>query len=250
MKKGLLILLILIVIVFGGSYFALNTGTAVDVDWTSEDFNSGITKSSVAINEIQEINLVTLASNNFTTSGTNSIDASFTNSEMSALIDMANADGGPISDFKVSFNGNNEGELSFKLTDTFVKFIQDQNMVQNSSSKFAWLSYFPTASTNSISDTVIKFITNTAANKPVYAKGTLSRTTENSVSIHIESLKVGQITMGQDVVSKVENEVLRFVNNLLVSTNGFTIEELRVEDGALYYKGTLPAEIQGTKISN
>lgn len=250
MKKGFLIFLILIVLVIGGTYFALNTGSEVDVEWTENDFNAGITKSAVAIEDIREINLVTLAKKEYTTNGVNTVDASFTNAEMSALIDMANADGGPISNFKVSFNGNNEGEISFKLTDSFVDFIQEQNMIQNSESIFAWIPYLQSASTNNITDTVIKFITNTAVNKPVYAKGTLSRTTDQSVSIHIESLKVGQIPMSQNVVSKVETEVLRFVNNVLSSTEGFTIEELRVEDGALYYKGSLPAEIQGKKITD
>ena len=250
MKKFFMVLLIIIILAFGGTYFALNTGSEVDVEWTADDFNSGITKSAVAIEDIREINLVTLAKKDYTTTGINTVDASFTNSEMSALIDMANADGGPISNFKVSFNGNNEGEMSFKLTDSFVQFIQDQNMIQNLDSKFAWIPYLQSASTNNITDTVIKFITNTAVNKPVYAKGTLSRTTDQSVSIHIESLKVGQIPMSQNVVSKVETEVLRFVNNVLSSTEGFTIEELRVEDGALYYKGTLPAEIQGKKITD
>lgn len=55
--------------------------------------------------------------------------------------------------------------------------------------------------------------------------------------------------MSAEVVARVETEVVNFVNRVLSSTNGFTIEELRVEDGALYYKGTLPAEIQGKKIN-
>ncbi len=49
--------------------------------------------------------------------------------------------------------------------------------------------------------------------------------------------------MSDDVISKAEAGTIQFVNALITSDNGFSIEELRVEDGKLYYKGTLPAEI-------
>ena len=250
MKKVLLGLLIIFVLVAAGGYIFLSTGKKVDVKWDEADYNSAIEKSSVTVADIEELNLVTLARGDFTTTGTHPIEASFTNAEMSALIDTANANGGPISDFKVSFNGDNEGEMSFKLTDAFIDFIQEQNMVElQNQNLFAFSSLFPLASTgNSMTDTVIKIITNVAANKPVYAKGTLMRTSDNSVSINITALQVGQLQMSQSVINKVETEVLNFVNALLSSTNGFSIEELRVEDGALYYKGTLPTEIQGAKL--
>jgi hypothetical protein len=61
-------------------------------------------------------------------------------------------------------------------------------------------------------------------------------------------LKVGQIPMSNEVIEKVEYETLRFVNGLLSDVNGISIEELRVENGELYYKGTLPSEIKGVKI--
>lgn len=250
MKKGLLGLLVILIIAVVGGYMFISTGKKVDVQWTEADYTTAYEKSSIVVADIEELNLVTLARGDFTTTGSHPVDTSFTNAEMSALIDTANANGGPISDFKVSFNGDNEGEMSFTLTDAFIDFIQEQNMVELKKQKlFALSSLFPLASTgNSMTDTVIKIITNVAANKPVYAKGTLMRTSDNSVSINITALQVGQLPMSEGVINKVETEVLRFVNNLITSTNGFTIEELRVEDGALYYKGTLPTEIQGARL--
>lgn len=241
MKKFLIVLLVLIIVVMGGAYAMLSMGKKVDVTYTETDFNSALAKSGVVIDDIEEINLLTLANNNFTTNGTTEVETSFTNAEMSALIDKANANGGPISDFRVSFNGNNEGEISFKLTDAFLGFIEDQNMIFN---------YFisPVASAGGIKETVVNFITGVAANKPVYASGSLVKTSSNSVSLNITSLKVGQLSMSQEVIDKVEYEVLRFVNGLLSEVNGISIEELRVENGELYYKGTLPSEIKGVKI--
>lgn len=250
MKKGFMGLLLIIVLVGVGGFIFMSTGKEVPVEWDEADYITAVDKSGIKVADIEEINLVTLARGDFTTSGTNQIETAFTNAEMSALIDMANANGGPITNFKVSFNGNNEGEMSFRITDAFIDFIQEQNMIQLLNKKTAYNAFLmPLASaSNSASDTVIKIISSVASNKPVYAKGTLSRTNSNAVSIYITTLKVGQLTLSEDIVRKVESEVLRFVNNLLSSTNGFTIEELRVEEGTLFYKGTLPAELNGTKL--
>ena len=251
MKKFFTGLLLIIVVAAVGGFAFFSIGKQVDVKWDEADYISALDKSSIEVVDVEEINLVTLAKGNFTTSGTNQIESSFTNAEMSAIIDTANANGGPITNFKVSFIGNNEGEMSFRITDAFIDFIQEQNMIQLTNQKIAYNTFLmPLASaSNSTSDTVIKVISSVASNKPVYAKGTLSRTNANAVSIHIATLKVGQLTLSDDIVRKVESEVLLFVNKLLTSTNGFTIEELRVEDGALFYKGTLPAEINGTKLN-
>lgn len=250
MKKFFLGLLIIILLIVVGGFLFINTGKEVAVEWDETDYVTALEKADVDVADIEEINLITLARGDFTTSGTNQIETSFTNAEMSALIDTANANGGPISDFKVSFNGDNEGEMSFRLTDAFIDFIQEQNMIHLSNEKMATIRFLmPLASTsNNMTDTVIKIISSVASNKPVYAKGTLSRTGSNSVNIEITHLQVGQLTLSDDIVRKVESEVLNFVNQLISSTNGFAIEELRVEDGALFYKGTLPAEIKGVKI--
>lgn len=250
MKKFFLGLIILILIIVIGGFFFLSSGKELAVEWDETDYVTALEKADVLVGDIEELNLITLARGDFTTSGTNQIETAFSNAEMSALIHKANANGGPISNFKVSFNGDNEGELSFRLTDDFINFIQEQNMIQRTKQKMATLRFLmPLASTsNNMTDTVIKIISSVASNKPVYAKGTLSRTGSNTVNIDITSLQVGQLTLNDAIVSTVENEVLIFVNRILSSTNGFTIEELRVEDGALYYKGTLPAEINGMKL--
>lgn len=222
MKKFFLGLLIIILLIVVGGFLFINTGKEVAVEWDETDYVTALEKADVDVADIEEINLITLARGDFTTSGTNQIETSFTNAEMSALIDTANANGGPISDFKVSFNGDNEGEMSFRLTDAFIDFIQEQNMIHLSNEKMATIRFLmPLASTsNNMTDTVIE----------------------------ITHLQVGQFTLSDDIVRKVESEVLNFVNQLISSTNGFAIEELRVEDGALFYKGTLPAEIKGAKI--
>lgn len=249
MKKFLIGFVIFLLVVAVGSYVFLNMGKKVDVTWTEADYESAIEKSEVMVNDIEELNLLTLFSGNFSTNGQNAVDVRFTNAEMSALIDKANANAGPISNFKVAFNGNGEGEISFKLNDRFIDFLKDQNIV-SAQGHFANHNYVlsPIAAASGLGDTIVNVITAVAVNKPVYASGSLVKRSNNSVDLNITSLKVGQLSMNQSVIDRVEMETLRFVNTLLSEVNGISIEELRVENGQLYYKGTLPAEIKGVKL--
>ena len=70
MKKVLLGLLIIFVLVAAGGYIFLSTGKKVNVKWDEVDYNSAIEKSSVTVADIEELNLVTLARGDFTTTGT------------------------------------------------------------------------------------------------------------------------------------------------------------------------------------
>jgi hypothetical protein len=105
-----------------------------------------------------------------------------------------------------------------------------------------------TSANADLTNFVVDYITSVAANKPVYASGELTKTSNNSINVRIDSLKVGRINMNEKVISRVELEVTAFVNRFITSANGFSIEELRVEEGKLYFKGTLPEEINGTAL--
>ncbi len=255
--KLLIGVIIIIGIIIGGGIYALNTSRQVDTGWDERDFNSGMDKSQVIIADIEEINLETLVKGDFATNGIHEIDEFFTNEEMSALVSMANDNGGPIRDVKVSFGNDGEGEVSFKLSDRFVDFLWDHNVLTEASPENYYLASttpslpgrFALASSNGgLTDFVIDYITNVANNKPVYASGELSRTSSNSVNIDIDYLTVGRVPMTAEVINRVEFETARIVNNIISPENGFHIEELRVEEGQLYFKGTLPAEVEGQRI--
>jgi hypothetical protein len=169
---------------------------------------------------------------------------------MSALIEEANKAKGPISDFRVAFHDDNQGELSFQLTDNFVDFLVEENIVNNFDEKRILLNPMLalTVANADLRNFVIDYITNVAANKPVYASGELTKTSSNNINVRIDALQVGRVPMNARVISRVELEVTRFVNGFIASSNGFSIEELRVEEGKLYFKGTLPEEINGIAI--
>ncbi len=137
---------------------------------------------------------------------------------MSALIASANDDGGPIRNFKVSFLGEDRGEMSFNLYNTFVDFLLEQDILPSIPS--------------------FSFMT-------VYVSGSLYRSSSNSVRINIDRLMVGRISLPQKIVDVVEIEVVKFVNSVISIENGFYIEEFKVREGEIYYRGKLPAEVEG-----
>ncbi len=248
----ILVVVFLVVLFFGGIYFVLSTGKQVDVSWTEEDLSSGLEKSKVFIEDLEEINIVTLTENNFSISGSNEIEDYFTSEEMSALISTTNVNG-PISNINVSFGESDTGEVSFLLSENFVDFLKGQGLIGKYDRFTVHAAdvqdYIDNAPSDaSITELIVGYISNIVNKAPVYATGELYRDSENAVKIKIESLRVGRAPLPQEAIEKVEVETLRVVNAIISPENGFHIEELHVKDGKLYYKGSLPAEVYGEKL--
>ena len=240
--------LFILLILLGVNYF-LGSGPQVETTWTEEDFVSGMEKAKVNIKDIEEINLFSLIMNDFSTQDSNEVDEVFTDAEISALISKANDNNGPIKDVRVSFKDNGEGEISFVLSDNFIDFLKDQNLIASFDPWGVHASLEPTKEKDSsLTDAIVGYIANLVDGKPVYATGELYRDSNNSVNIKIEKLMVGRASLPQDVIEKVEYETLKVVNSIISPENGFHIEELHVRDGSIYYKGNLPDEIEGRKL--
>lgn len=255
MKKILAVIGLLMLFLLGGFYFVFSTGKTVRTTWTEEDLISGIEKSQVEINNIEEINLETLTRGNFSTQGTNNIDTGFTAEEISALVSAANDSDGPIKDVRVGFGDNGEAEASFRLSDSFVDFLREENVLTFDFGPKKVYAFSQNESgmdplDRSVTDVVIDYITRVANNRPVYATGELTRASYNSVDVNIERLTVGRVPMSEEVVKRVEQETVRIINGIIAPENGFHIEELQVNEGELYYKGTLPAEVEGVRLPN
>ncbi len=250
MKIKILIgLLVFVLLVYAGISFAFNTGKQVDVSWTEEDLETALEKSKVNIGDIEEINVFNLIEGNFSAQGTNDIDEFFTSEEISALISAANDNNGPIKNVKISFNENGKGEVSFNLSDNFASFLKEQSHIIGSMPWEAKAAESNQNSSNpSLTDTIVSYITNKVDNKPVYATGELTRASDNSIYIKIDYLSVGRIPLPQETINTVEYETVRVINAIISPENGFYIEELQIRDNELYYKGTLPSEIEGKKL--
>ncbi len=250
--KLVFVIVFLVILLFGGIYFVFSTGKQVEVTWTEEDLSSGLEKSKIFVEDLEEINLVTLIQNNFSTSGNNEIEDYFTGEEMSALISTANVNG-PINNINVSFGESDNGEVSFVLSENFVDFLKSQGVIGKYNRFVVHAAdiqdYVDNAPPEaSVTELIVGYISGIVNKAPVYATGELYRDSENTVRIKINSLHVGRAPLPQEVVEKVEVETLRVVNAIISPENGFHIEELHIKDGKLHYKGTLPAEVYGEKL--
>jgi hypothetical protein len=247
----LLIPIILVALFFAGAYFVLSTGEQIEVSWTEEDLISGLEKSKVFIEDLEEINVVTLSQQRFSTKGSNEIEDYFTSEEMSALVSTANING-PINNVNFSFKDDDSGEVSFMLSENFVDFLKEQGVLNISMSSVVYAAEEDytnsTPKKSSVTEMIVGYISGIVNRSPVYATGKLYRDSDGSVKIEIDSLKVGRAPLPKEAIEKVEIETVRVVNAIVTPENGFSIEELHIKDGKLYYKGTLPAEIYGEKL--
>lgn len=252
MKKGCLTSLFTIVIIVGlvagGALYLLGSPKNVDVKWTDKDFDSGLKKAKLSIQNMEAINALNLIKGDFKTKGSNKVNAIITSKEMSALVTKANQNSGPITDVKIRFLNNNELEHTYRISESAIEFIKNKIILNRMAVFRPYGSALAINSSSSLSDFLIGYITNAANNKPVYSKGVLQRTSPNSIHIKIQTIKVGQVPLPEDIVKQVEMYTESIVNNIISKENGFSIEELRIENGQLYYKGTLPAEITGSEI--
>ncbi len=251
--KLLIFFVVLVALIFLGINFFISTGKTVDVAWTEEDLLSGLEKSQIKIEDIEDLNLENLATGNFSTQGTVEIEESFTSEEMSALISMANKNKGPIKNVNFRLGEEDDVEVSFVLSENFVDFLYEQNILHSynpwavsAADIDEYLDSQPEDAT--LTDAIVSYISNLVNSKPVYAQGELYRDSENRVQARIDSLYVGRAPLPQDVIEKVEYETLRVVNAIIAPENGFRIDEFHVRDGKLYYRGTLPEEVEGQRL--
>lgn len=241
---------------------ALNSGKKVNTTWTQADFDEALNKTKIRFDSITSVDVEHLYRRTFTTSGRVHVNNSFTAAEVTSLIAVANDTRGAIKDVAVSFGPNNTGEVSFKVSAEFIKKLKEERFptalleglsAGPESPKGLLLSLLAAPASvrpdsKDLTDYTINLLTTLAANKPIYAKGKLERYTPNSVTINIEEVRVGQVPLPQATLRTVEYHVGVFVNTLLTAENGFSIQELRVDNGKLFYQGSLPAEIRGTKL--
>lgn len=262
--KGLKIFIVLILIVAIAGVLIMSIGKRVSVAWSQQDFNTAIAKTKIKIPNIETISLDNLALGNFKTTGKVAINDSFTSAEVTSLIAMANDQSGPVKDVKVSLGANNTGEVGFKISKEFLDKLKDDDMFnqflrgsQNTKPTtleglLGLLIRTAASAGNVKAPDLTKFtvdlLTGLAGGKPIYAAGSLSRVSGNKINIKITSIKLGQIPLPESAISAVEEGVINFINTLIAPENGFDIQELRVENGQLFYRGTLPAEISGTKV--
>ena len=75
----------------------------------------------------------------------------------------------------------------------------------------------------------------------------MNKASNKSVAVEIEKVSVGRLPLPNNIEKQVENAVVPMVNNIMQKYEGFAMDQLRFDNNGLYFKGTLPGTVTGTK---
>ncbi|MFA6474481.1 MAG: hypothetical protein WCV85_06450 [Patescibacteria group bacterium] len=79
---------------------------------------------------------------------------------------------------------------------------------------------------------------------PVYVRVNISKLTNKSVTLDIQSAKLGRIPVPAKYLQQAEEYIQDLVNDRIAQVDGFTIDTLQYHDGYTTFKGTYPAEVK------
>ena len=83
-----------------------------------------------------------------------------------------------------------------------------------------------------------------ALNAPVYVKGAIDSFTSRSVNLRLDKAEVAGVGVGADQLQQAQDMANSYINQYIAQTPGISIEDIRIEDGKLKFKGTFPALTQ------
>lgn len=243
--KLVLFLVILTVIAFGALHFVLNNEKKTDVLWTEKDYTTGLEKAKVKIDSIETLSLDNLSLKRYVAKGKVEVDAEFSNAEVSAGLTKANEKDGPIRSVLIKFNRDGTVETSFKVSRNAMKLINKSGIKMSMSIPILICDVAVDSVKGSRTSFLINYLIQQVGGKPIYAKGKLEKASDKSINLKIDFLQIGGLALPESALPAIEKGVVNFVNNLIQSTEGFIIEEFKVEEGKIYYRGTLPEEVKG-----
>ncbi len=86
-------------------------------------------------------------------------------------------------------------------------------------------------------------ITDPRVNAPVYVKGTIKQTGSKSVSLDLQKLEVGSFNIPSALQTKISDEFVKTVNNILSGINGLSVDKIEIIDGSVRFVGSVPAKV-------
>ncbi len=175
----------------------------LNVKYTMADYDNAVkTKAKVEIPVPGNLYL----GSTFTTEGSQKIDQTFSDAEVSAIQNYSNEANGPIKNVQIHFTGNNGAEASFQ---TNFKYEGKE------------------------------------INYPIYVKGTVSQTGPKSFSVKTSQLKAGNLTVPSFITQKAETEFTNYVNSILSNISSLNVEKVEINNGSVRFVGTIPTKATG-----
>jgi len=142
----------------------------------------------------------------FETEGSQKVDLTLSDAEISAIQNYSNQAKGPIKNVQIRFLGGNTAEASFLTNFTY----QGQKI-----------------------------------NYPIYVKGQVRNTGPKSFGIAVEKLDAGSMPVPGPIAKRAESEFIGYVNNILSGISGLNVEKVEIDNGSVRFVGSIPAKASG-----
>lgn len=137
---------------------------------------------------------------NIVYSDTSPMDLSLSSSDLSSYLQATNNEG-PLKDIQIKLGDNNQAEMSAYID---------------------------------LNDMGYDF------KGPVYAEGSISKASDNSIKIDLNSAKVGLLPLPESSTEQGTQELENMINSQLAKMPELNIETLEISDGKLDFKGDYP----------
>lgn len=234
---GILVIIFLIVILIGISAYlgyipGISTILGADkskdlgIKYTQQDFNSGRKKSGVVY---ETLPADTPPQNSLVFKGNKQINTTFSNEEMTALINNRRGKYMAITHCQVKFNADGTGEIAGIIE-------------RNKIASFLTVMTFPQTAVNYAEKTLRML----PPSIPFYVKGKAAMMNNRFTSFTVDSLEVSRLPIPMNLVHKYQSDVASIFENFITTkVTGFYAKRAGFEKGILYFEGTLP-EIEAT----
>jgi len=207
-KWVLLIVAIIILALIGYGVFAFtqiksNKQKDLGVKYTIADYNQAVKeKAKVDVPVPGDLYL----GSTFKTEGSQQVDLTLSDAEVSAIQNYSNNLKGPINNVQIKFLGDKKAEASFVTNFTY----QGQKI-----------------------------------NYPIYVKGDVYNTGPKTFGAKVDKLQAGALSVPGVITKRAESEFTSYVNNILSGINGLDVQKVEINNGSVHFVGKIPTKASG-----
>lgn len=189
----------------------------IGVEYTDADLKSAQIKTGVQLKELRSDNRYSVIY-----TGANAIDNTFTQEELTALINSSKWIYCPVKDLQLKINSDGTMEISgILLSDRLAGYAEAMGF--------------------GISDIQLaKDKLRIGAEANFYLVGTLE-IIDNKVNLNLSKVEINRIPIPSSLVDSNREAIETFVENRMQAVTGLSIQSFKIEDGKLTFKGTVPA---------
>ncbi|MEI7690262.1 MAG: hypothetical protein WCI63_01410 [bacterium] len=207
-KWILLIVTIIIIALIGYGIFAFtqiksNKQKDLGVKYTIADYNQAVKEKAKV--DVPIPGALYLGST-FKTEGSQQVDLTLSDAEVSAIQNYSNNLKGPINNVQIKFLGGKKAEASFVTNFTY----QGRKI-----------------------------------NYPIYVKGDVYNTGAKSFGVKVDKLQAGALSVPGVITKRAESEFTSYVNNILSGINGLDVQKVEINNGSVHFVGTIPTKASG-----